>query len=171
MNHLAGIGNTKPPAYLVKMCHPEPPKSIPAALPGDHPVNDPDWIRARLAEGKSVEAVAREAGCSSDSVERRMRKFGIDKPPTIHKEGLWHNVEWLREQMDAGTSQTEMARRAGCSRITIRCALNAASLREPAPVVAAPVADRPAHYWDNQPDWADCLDCPEGVLCEGCPNA
>jgi len=156
-----GLGNTRPT------------KQFWAALAEDNPANDPDWIRARFAEGLNVAQVAALAGCNHETIRKRMKWFGIAKPPDIHKQGFWHDPAWVEAQRRAGVSVAEMARQAGCTKVTMTSAIKKHGLQGIGPALVERKHDvaPPPGVQDDLYFFRDCLTCPDEVTsCEGCPN-
>ncbi len=169
------VGDRVDPAEPIKS-----PGSMWAALPPDHKANDDEWIRSRIDAGATVRRIAREAGCSDDTIYKRLSALGLKAKRGIKRsDGLWHDPVWLRSCKDAGMSLRQIAAAAGCSRATIIEAFKAHRDKVPdameQPAREKKVRRRAGHHssWQRKPEEPevifDCLDCPESVTtCRGC---
>ncbi len=85
-----------------------------------------NWLRDQyIVHRRSSGEIAKELGCTGSAVLQYLDTFGIPrrKGNTRFNGSYLENKEWLQEQIQKGTSITDMASQIGCSRPTVKMAL------------------------------------------------
>lgn len=107
-----------------------------------HPkLHDKDWLETQFTcHMRTRSEVAREIGCSPNTVSNCAKKLGVAVPNYYQERARARNAKlydpyWLREQYDAGRSTNSICQEIGCTAKTVRVAARAVL---PADYIAAP---------------------------------
>ena len=97
-----------------------------------------DALTALIAEYEATGSLAelgRRHGCSGHAVSNTLKRAGVEVAQNGHDPKFWteERIQWLREQHQAGRSDSDIAREIGYSQVSISRKLRDLNIRPPQP--------------------------------------